>query len=278
MGWRVKIRHVTGFEYDGTASASYNEVRMTPLDDGRQNTLERRLIVRPATPIWTYVDHWGTLVSVFDLPKAHTSLTIESVSRVETSASRPRGKPLSWGELRTVDGPVAEMLRPTAQSSISPELAATVREHAEGHDPHETAEAIAWSVNDRVAYTPGATGVLTSAQEVWDQAVGVCQDMSHLTVALMRAAGIPARYVSGYLHPQREAEIGRRVVGQSHAWVEYWTGEWSALDPTNRTEVGEGHVVVARGRDYSDVPPLKGVYQGPPAENQEVTVEVTRLA
>ncbi|GII56757.1 hypothetical protein Pth03_51460 [Planotetraspora thailandica] len=278
MGWRVKIRHVTTLEYDGKASASYNEVRMTPLDDGRQNTLERRLVVRPATPIWTYTDHWGTLVGVFDLPKSHTSLTIESVSRVETSAPRPPGTSLSWKELRTVDGPVAEMLRPTAQTAVSAELASAVREKVAGMSPHEAAEAIAWDVHERVAYTPGVTGVQTHAQEVWDRAEGVCQDMSHLTVALMRAAGIPARYVSGYLHPRRDAEIGRSVVGQSHAWVEYWTGEWAALDPTNRTAAGEGHVVVARGRDYSDVPPLKGVYQGPPAEHQEVTVEMTRLA
>lgn len=275
MGWRVKIKHSTRVKYDGEASSSYNEVRMTPLDDRSQNTLERHLIIRPSTPIWTYTDYWGTLVSVFDLPKTHRFLSIESISRVETSGPRPLAKPPTWPELQEIDGPVAEMLRPTPRTTIAAELAVA---RDPGQDPHETAEAIAWGVNERVAYVPGSTGVLTSAQEAWDQGKGVCQDMAHLTVALMRSAGIPARYVSGYLHPQVEAEIGEPVLGQSHAWVEYWAGDWVALDPTNRTPVGNGHVIVARGRDYSDVPPLKGIYQGSPAGRQEVKVEVTRLA
>ncbi|ETK31375.1 transglutaminase family protein [Microbispora sp. ATCC PTA-5024] len=278
MGWRVKIVHVTRFDYDGSAAASFNEVRMSPLDDRFQTTLDRRLLVRPATPVWSYTDHWGTLVSVFDVPKPHGSLTIEAVSRVETSPPPPLAPPLGWDELRTVDGPVAEMRRHTPYTTISEELARGARERAAGRDPHEAAEAIAWGVNEEVAYVPGSTGVSTSAQEAWEHGKGVCQDMAHLTVALLRAAGIPARYVSGYLHPQRDAAVGEPVVGQSHAWVEYWTGEWNPLDPTNRTRAGEAYVVVGRGRDYADVPPIKGVYQGPPTGHQEVSVEVTRLA
>ena len=125
---------------------------------------------------------------------------------------------------------------------------------------------------------PGATGVRTNAQEAWDKGQGVCQDMAQLTVALMRATGLPARYVSGYLHPDPKAEPGSTSVGQSHAWVEYWAGSWTPLDPTSGTPVGERHVVVARGRDYADVPPLKGIYHGPSGGDMQVTVEVTRLA
>jgi transglutaminase-like putative cysteine protease len=102
--------------------------------------------------------------------------------------------------------------------------------------------------------------------------------MAHVTVALMRATGLPARYVSGYLHPDPKAQPGSTAVGQSHAWVEYWAGSWSALDPTSGAPVGERHVVVARGRDYADVPPLKGIYHGPPESAMDVTVQVTRLA
>jgi transglutaminase-like putative cysteine protease len=144
--------------------------------------------------------------------------------------------------------------------------------------PDQTAAAIASRVRERVTYMPGATGVRTDAQEAWDKGQGVCQDMAHVTVALMRAAGLPARYVSGYLHPDTKAEPGRTAVGQSHAWVEYWAGFWTACDPTSGAAVGERHVVVARGRDYADVPPLKGIYRGAPDSVMEVTVEVTRLA
>ena len=95
---------------------------------------------------------------------------------------------------------------------------------------------------------------------------------------MLRSIGIPARYVSGYLHPNAEAEIGRTVAGESHAWVEWWDGDWIGYDPTNGKPVGEQHVLVARGRDYDDVAPLKGIYSGPRSAELGVRVEVTRLA
>jgi transglutaminase-like putative cysteine protease len=144
--------------------------------------------------------------------------------------------------------------------------------------PDEAAAAISALVHDHVTYLPGATGVRTNAQEAWDKGQGVCQDMAQIAVSLMRAAGLPARYVSGYLHPDPKAQPGSTSVGQSHAWVEYWAGSWIALDPTSGAPVGERHVAVARGRDYGDVPPLKGIYHGPPESDMQVTVEVTRLA
>ena len=95
---------------------------------------------------------------------------------------------------------------------------------------------------------------------------------------MLRSVGIPARYVSGYLYPRVDAAIGDTVAGQSHAWVEWWTGEWTGFDPTNGSSVDKGHVLVARGRDYGDVTPLKGVYHGAPSTELGVTVEITRLA
>ncbi|MBB5136512.1 transglutaminase-like putative cysteine protease [Thermocatellispora tengchongensis] len=286
----MRIRHLTRVEYDGEARSSYNEVRMTPLDDGVQTTLASRIMVRPPVPVWTYRDYWGTTVSVFDLAPPHAGLTVEAISRVETSGPRPLPAPPTWSQLTGMltgtvsgtvtrtDGALGELLRPTPMTTITDEVAGIGRAQTGGRDPHEAAAAIAAAVAGRVAYVPGSTGVQTSAQEAWEQGQGVCQDMAHLTVALLRAAGLPARYVSGYLHPATDAKIGEPVDGQSHAWVEYWAGDWVPLDPTNRLPVGEGHVVVARGRDYSDVPPLKGIYQGPGGGRQEVRVTVTRLA
>ncbi|MEQ4721608.1 transglutaminase family protein [Nonomuraea sp. B19D2] len=268
MGWRLRVSHVTRMEYDGEAHSSYNEVRMTPA----HNVLSSRVVVRPATTVHTYEDYWGTTVSSFDVTEPHRSLTIEAVSRVETSG--PRRPRMAVTE---PDPSMYELLRRTPMTAVNEELVELAKTQAFGRDPHESAEAICEVVAARVAYMPGSTGVRTSAQEAWDLGQGVCQDMAHLTAALLRAAGLPARYVSGYLHPRPSAEIGEPVEGQSHAWVEYWAGEWLPLDPTNRSLVGEAHVVVARGRDYSDVPPLKGVYQGPPESHQEITVTVTRL-
>jgi transglutaminase-like putative cysteine protease len=210
----------------------------------------------------------------------HEELTISATATVETSPAADPAPPLPWAELTAAagGGQLLEYLMPTARTTVSAELAATAREQAAAADPAEAAAVIAGWVRDRVAYVPGSTGVQTSAQEAWDQGQGVCQDIAHLTVALLREVGLPARYVSGYLYPKASARPGDEVTGQSHAWVEYWTGGWAACDPTNRASVGEQHVVVAAGRDYADVPPLKGIYHGAPRSTMEVSVLLTRLA
>jgi transglutaminase-like putative cysteine protease len=285
VSWRLRIEHTTTVLYTGPVLTSFNEARMTPLTLPTQTTLESRVTAGPGVPVWTYVDYWGTFVSVFDLPEAHDDLVIRAVSTVETepfggipaAGTRP-----DWPQVREHGraGRLLEYLLPTALTTVAAEIseAAIAETSAAALSPDETAAAISALVHDHVTYLPGATGVRTNAQEAWDKGQGVCQDMAQIAVSLMRAVGLPARYVSGYLHPDPKAEPGSKSVGQSHAWVEYWAGSWIALDPTSGAAVGERHVAVARGRDYGDVPPLKGIYHGPPESDMQVTVEVTRLA
>jgi transglutaminase-like putative cysteine protease len=280
VGWLLEIVHETRMHYQGAARASYNEARMTPLTLPSQNALQTRVSVGNGTPVWAYQDYWGTVVSSFDIQAPHNELTVRSHAMVETSAAPAAPEALAWDELhdQADAGIAAEYLAATPRTTVDAALAEAARERTRGAGPLETASDIAAWVRERVAYVPGATEVQTSAQEAWDKSQGVCQDIAHLTVALLRETGLPARYVSGYLHPRPEAGIGQAVAGQSHAWVEYWAGDWVAADPTNQASVGEGHVVVARGRDYADVPPLKGIYHGAPSVAMDVTVEVTRLA
>jgi transglutaminase-like putative cysteine protease len=282
VGWRLRIEHTTSVEYQGPVLTSFNEARMTPLTLPTQMTLESRVMAGPGVPVWTYNDYWGSYVSVFDLPDPHDGLLIRAIATVETEG--PPGIPatgrLDWEPLRTAgsEGRLLEFMLPTQLTTVTPEITAAVTGDLRSVSPDEAAGVISSRVRERVSYMPGATGVRTDAQEAWDKGQGVCQDMAHVTVALLRAAGLPARYVSGYLHPDTKAKPGSTAVGQSHAWVEYWAGSWTALDPTSGAPVGERHVVVARGRDYADVPPLKGIYHGPPESAMTVTVEVTRLA
>jgi transglutaminase-like putative cysteine protease len=280
VGWRLRIVHQTRVRYEGSARASYNEARMTPPTLARQSALDSQVSTDTLAAISTYSDYWGTIVSSFDIQAPHHELVIRARATVETSPPLRAVPPLAWPVLteRAAGGRLAEFLTPTPRTTVDAALAATARQRTADADPLEAAADIASWVNDRVAYVPGATGVQTSAQEAWDKGQGVCQDIAHLTVALLREVGLPARYVSGYLHPQPEAEPGDEVAGQSHAWVEYWTGEWVACDPTNLAHVGERHVVVAAGRDYGDVPPLKGIYHGAPGSVMHVIVAVTRLA
>ena len=285
MGWRLRIEHTTAVRYSGAVLTSFNEARMTPLTLPSQTTLESRVTAGPGTvPVWTYSDYWGSYVSVFDLPEAHDDLEIRAVATVETesSAGLPADGRLDWPGLRAQAGRgrLLEFVLPTTLTTVTDEVsdAAIVEISGRSLSPDEAAAAISALVHDHVTYMPGATGVRTNAQEAWDKGQGVCQDMAQLAVSLMRAAGIPARNVSGYLHPDPEARPGSTAIGQSHAWVEYWAGSWTPLDPTSGAAVAERHVVVARGRDYGDVPPLKGIYHGPPESDMRVTVEVTRLA
>ena len=281
MGWRLRVVHTTQVSYSAPVRASYNEIRMTPLTLSSQVTLESRVSAGPGVPVWTYCDYWGTFVSVFDISEPHQSLAVRAQATVETGQALGARPPvLPWEELRAQAGSsrLLEFLLTTPLTTVTPAVAATVLDAVHDADPAQAAEEIAARVRSQVSYMAGATGVRTNAQEAWDQGQGVCQDIAHVTVALLRAAGLPARYVSGYLHADPAAEPGQTAVGESHAWVEYWAGSWRALDPTSGAPVRERHVVVARGRDYADIPPLKGIYHGAPTSALDVTVEVTRLA
>jgi transglutaminase-like putative cysteine protease len=281
VSWRLKVVHTTRFAYATTAHASYNEARLTPPTLPSQTTLESRIEIEPTAPLYRYHDYWGTQVSAFDLDNEHSELMVRATSTIETEKPLARLEgPLGWLELqrpKTTDK-FAEYLAQTTRSAVDDELVAEVREEVQGMSPTETALRVSSWIHDAVEYMPGSTGVQTSAREAWHRRQGVCQDIAHLSAGVLRRFGIPARYVSGYVHPKRNATIGETVKGQSHAWVEWWDGEWIGHDVTNDHPIGVHHVVVARGRDYGDVAPLKGVYQGRSASHLAVTVDVTRLS
>jgi transglutaminase-like putative cysteine protease len=278
VSWRIAVRHRTGYQYGSPARASYNEVRMTPATIGDQHTLATRIDTRPDCRPLRYVDYWGTVVHAFDVHVPHTELVVTASSVVETSGRPPAPPEVGWETLD--DPPVrdrhAELLAPSRYVVAEPE----VTEVAAGLRAHPPAEAgrraVGW-VHDTLEYVRGVTHVGTTSAEARAGGKGVCQDFSHLALAVLRAAGLPARYVSGYLVPGQGTELNQPVAAESHAWVEFWAGDWLPLDPSNLSEVAQRHVLVARGRDYADVRPLAGIYSGPPARALGVTVELTRL-
>jgi transglutaminase-like putative cysteine protease len=280
VGWRLRIKHVTGFTYAGTAHASYNEARMTPLTVPGQTTLFSQVECTPGAITWRYLDYWGTQVTVFDLQRPHQQLRVTATSLVETAERAAGEGTLDWDTLRraSIMDPHIEILAATTLTTIDEELAGVAADLAEGLSPTQAAYAVAAWVQTNVEYVPGSTGVRTSAQEAWSLRKGVCQDIAHLTLGMLRSLGIPARYVSGYLYPKSNGEVGDTIAGQSHAWVEWWCGDWTGFDPTNGVPAGLRHVIVAKGRDYADVTPLKGVYHGAAGTGLGVTVEITRLA
>ncbi len=278
MTWRIACRHQTSYRYQGPAYASFNEVRISPLTTLRQTVLEADVTVEPKVSCYRYWDYWGTLVHCFDLHDPHTELVVTADSITEVDPPPP---PVA-GSWETIHSPetverFSELLMPTHFVPADPDLAREARHIVRGLEPLAAAGALAEWTRARLAYEPGATAVSTSATEALRMGRGVCQDFAHLLLLMLRSVGIPARYVSGYLHPHPDAGVGATVLAESHAWVDAWLGDWVAIDPTNMTPVSTGHVTVARGRDYEDVPPIRGVYQGDAVDQLSVRVEMTRL-
>lgn len=274
-GWRIKTEHVTQFSYSDLAFASYNEVRVVPQSNNRQTRLEAKLATVPHAAQYTYWDYFGTQVVAFNIDHGHHDLQITSSSLVETQPPDP--PPMgSWSDIEDARDSFAEYLMATERTALDAELS-EVAAGLRAESPTATIEAVVGWVHERLEYVPGVTGVQTSAVEASHAGRGVCQDFAHLSLALLRAAGIPSRYVSGYLHPKIDAEIGEEVSGESHAWIDAWCGTWWAFDPTNAIDVGVRHAMVARGRDYSDVSPVKGVYAGNADNTMSVDVQIARM-
>lgn len=277
----MRIKHVTGFRYGGEVTASYNEARMLPTGGDGQLVLYANLEILPISGHHTYTDYWGSRVSSFEILTPHKELSLTATSLIEVV---PRDHPehsLTWAQLaeaaeRNIE--YVEQRKQTKRTDPPTEVVALATEIAGATgNPCVAALAICVKIGESVEYMQGVTGVHTTATEAWAHRKGVCQDIAHLALGALRAVGIPARYVSGYLHPKRDAVVGETVAGESHAWVEWFCGhEWRGFDPTNQIDIGDRHVTVGRGRDYSDVPPLRGVYNGPFTSVLFVKVEITR--
>lgn len=280
---RLRIKHITGFHYGGDVTASYNEARMLPVSADGQLVLYSNLEILPISSHHNYVDYWGSRVSSFEILTPHKELSLTATSLVEVRPRTHESGSIDWSQLaiaaeRTTE--TVEQLKQTTRTAPPPEVVALASEIAgKSDDVCAAALEICTAVGDAVEYMQGVTGVHSTAAEAWAVRKGVCQDIAHLALGALRSVGIPARYVSGYLHPKPTAAIGETVGGESHAWVEWFCGdEWRGFDPTNLIDIGDRHVLVGRGRDYNDVPPLRGVYAGPFGSTLFVKVEITREA
>ncbi|MGH3425190.1 MAG: transglutaminase family protein [Nocardioidaceae bacterium] len=280
MSMHLRVTHKTGYVYSGGVVASYNEARMTPVTTAEQYVLHSRIDVSPTPWTYTYPDYWGTQVTAFEVHELHNELNVTSTSTVDVSRSAPSPGGMSWDALRGA-GPRDEFVEYLQMSPwVRPpaDLADTVEGlAAKAATPTELAYEVCEMVHGTIRYDGGSTVVTTTAADAWSAKAGVCQDLAHLTIGALRHVGVPARYVSGYLHPRRDPEVGEPVAGESHAWIEWWDGEWIGFDPTNDAEPGDRHIVVGHGRSYRDVTPLRGIYSGGQTSGMEASVTITLL-
>lgn len=280
LGWKISVKHTSEYVYADNVTASYNEARMTPLSSPTQTVIESELKIVPKTPVFKYYDYWGTLVNAFEIQETHRTLTIISSSVVETSSLKPLDNPATWSELEDprIWDAFSEYFSFTPYVCEIPDFIEMSQQLRKLESPYQAAEKVCDLLREILTYNAGSTSVSGNAKDAWAQRSGVCQDFAHLSLSLFRYLGIPSRYVSGYIHPVENAEVGDSTVGESHAWVDVWLNQWYPLDPTNGATVGERYIRVAQGRDYSDVKPFAGIYSGGTLDKLKVSVEVKRLA
>lgn len=277
------IRHVTVFHYSAPVSESVMEVRMQPRTEGGQRCARFQLHTAPRTQIMAYRTDQGNVVHHFDVPGRHTQLTLTAEALVEVAPPPPLPEDLgrdTWGEIdrMTAAGEHWDELAPSTfarPTALLLDLAVELDARRRG-DPLALLRELNTRMYQSFDYDPGHTHVHSPIDDALRARRGVCQDVAHITIALVRQLGIPCRYVSGYLF-HRVEDHDRSEQDASHAWVEALLPGlgWVGFDPTNNLLAGERHIRVAVGRDYADVPPTRGVYKGRAESQLEVSVRVT---
>jgi len=278
------IRHLTRFRYESPVSESLMEVRMHPRTEGNQRCLSFQLSVDPRARVNVYRDYLGNSVHHFDVPGKHKELAIlaEALVEMETPPELPEAlAPGAWDELDEVvsAGDYWEMLMPSSFACPSDALEDLIEElqvHRRS-DPLTFLLELNAAVYDWFDYVPKSTKVDSPIKDAIEARKGVCQDFAHIMIALARHVKIPCRYVSGYVHPREEKVRERSADGATHAWVEALLPGlgWVGFDPTSNLLAGARHIRTAIGRDYADVPPTKGVFNGAAASELAVSVRVS---
>ncbi|MGC4074841.1 MAG: transglutaminase family protein [Nibricoccus sp.] len=290
---RFRIEHRTSYRYAGTASESFMEARLTPINDEQQRLISRRLTTTPGCNIHTYTDYFGNTVETFSIVHRHSALVLVSESEVETLPIAPPKVALdiSVSEARQIFRSerlhLYEFLRPSPAIELTPEVNQLANQFFKPRDPlgPSLLKLNAW-IKENFKYIPGSTRIDTPVSTVLKSRAGVCQDFAQLMIAVLRSAEIPARYITGYIETdsQRDASKGGvdvALIGasESHAWVDVRLpgGFWWPLDPTNNCVAGERHVKVSTGRDYQDGTPTRGVFKGTYTEWLNVGVVMQRI-
>jgi transglutaminase-like putative cysteine protease len=267
---KLEIVHATRFHYTGPIAETVMEVRLRPMDGNGQRCLDFRLELSHGIEPRAYVDGFGNHAHYFNLVKPHSGLSVVSRSTVETGLGPDPGP----GEELVLDflrfrAPVKDV-EGVREMAARHEVADMSSPIAVEHALDELTETIARDFT----YDPTVTNVYSAVDDVLALRAGVCQDFAHLFIATARAMGVPARYVSGYIHTP-----GEKVVAASHAWAEAWVAGrgWIGFDATRPIRTTPHHVRLAVGRDYTDAAPTRGVYVGSATGTMAISVKTREL-
>lgn len=291
---RYEVRHRTEYTYPAEVTASFGRACLRPRETPAQRVLAHTIVIEPSPDVLTeHLDLFGNASHHLEISTPHTRLLVAKTSVVAVEvppvdlAALDRWTVAGAAEaLRTDVGvdPVerAAFVLPSALVALTDDVVAFARMLVWPERPlGEAVAAVVHDLHAQFAYTKGATSVTTTLTDLLRTRAGVCQDFAHLAVACFRAAGLPARYVSGYLETQPPPGQSKLEGSDAtHAWasVQVPGGAWVDLDPTNDQLADSRYVTTAWGRDFRDVSPLKGViYTEGQGSSLSVAVDVVRL-
>jgi len=287
---RFEILHTTEYRYADPASEAYIETRLTPPPRPSQRIVSHEVDFQPSARTSRYTDYFGNAVDFFSMTLRHARLAITNRLRVETAVPEFPGESmrLSVAESRQLFSSsltdVFEFLQATPVVPVGGDSSRFARQLFAGDRGLGAAvEELNSTIYHEFEYFPGSTDNTTPLQTVLEQRKGVCQDFAHVMLSVLRTAGLPARYVCGYIEsdPPPEGSKDARLVGSlaTHAWVEVLApgGHWVGIDPTNNQWCGERHVAVSVGRDFRDAAPVRGTFKGSAAQRMKVRITMKRL-
>ncbi len=288
-----RIQHITKYEYVEAVSLCQNIAHLTPCDDDRQSCESSEIRVDPEPAVTVdRLDYFGNIATYFTVQEPHRELKV-TAHHLVTVGPAPYGsnQPTSaWEQVRDrLSGDLSPDWLNAYQFAFDSRAAYQRSEFADyaarsftpGRPILEASLDLTRRIHGDFVYDPRATTVATPVWEVFENRRGVCQDFAHFEISCLRSLGLPAKYVSGYLStvppPGRARLIGADA---THAWVSVFCGEigWIDVDPTNDQIPSDRHILVARGRDYDDVSPVKGVILGGGAHTITVSVDVRPVA
>jgi transglutaminase-like putative cysteine protease len=272
------IHHITKYEYDRPVKESVNEIRIYPFADGGQETLHHQVNITTHPDVYIVQDYWGNRAGMFNLLPSHKELVIESKLIVRTLGHSTLSLN-NQATLETLQTDIADKLSLLEISKVTEielrdELNALVDEfYTSGTPVASIIEKCGNYIYENFNYIKGITTIETTVKEILEHRSGVCQDFAHVMLAMLRTLGIPSRYVSGYICPNKN---GMRGEGATHAWIEAWIpgNGWVGNDPTNNVWVTNHHVKLAVGRNFNDCTPVKGTFKGPARQSLSVYVSV----
>jgi transglutaminase-like putative cysteine protease len=275
------IRYLTEYRYESAVTDNLNALRVKPATTRTQRVDDFGVRVHPESRLHQHLDYFGTTVIEFGVSRPHDHLSIDVRARVRTAP--PDDPPeAAWADIATkaYRDEAGEFALPdgTEPDDLAlDELVGVTR----AESPLATVQRLVEVIPDRFEYRPGVTYVGSTVADLLEAGAGVCQDFAHLALLLLRRHGIAARYVSGYLWapPNGDQSVDSAEV-DTHAWIEALVpGDepvWVPADPTNRTLGGESHVKIGHGRNYGDVPPIKGVFRGGAGAELTASVRMQR--